>query len=128
MNRDSTKQLDSAQSVGLVKMATDESYSCVDSLTGKAVAVFGVEKYRENRGEVWLVSQTKTAKESLGVYRILKIAIEKCPISRLECIVRFDNASGHKLVSSLGFTAEALQMKKFLSDGSDATLYSYVKD
>lgn len=125
--KDPTRYLTAVEEVGFMKMASDESYSVVDE-NDRAIAVYGVEKYHENRGEVWLVSQTKAPKESLAVFRFLKKAIENCTISRLECIVRFDNASGHKLATSLGFQPEAVRMKKFFSNGSDGTLYSYVKE
>lgn len=112
--------------LSFMKMATDESYACVDS-KNEAVAVFGAHRIHSDRVETWFVSFTKNLTESLSVFRIMKKTIFESPVTRIECAVALDNAQGHKLVQKLGFKKECERLRAYLPNGYDAALYSIVK-
>lgn len=95
----------------------DEVVMCiflVEVWTGRAhvVCIFG-EKVREH---------------SIPVYRNLRKILRAQPYNRLEFDVPVGFELGHRRAMFMGFDLEIPVAKKYLPDGSDASLYAWVRE
>jgi hypothetical protein len=100
-------------------------------IDGELHACMGVDPYWPGRADAWIVLNPKTKHSCVFTVRkeIIKL-LDACPIRRIECSVARDEnfEVSDKWATSLKFKMDHPRLKHFLQDGTDAALYSRIKE
>ena len=95
---------------------------------GQPICCGGVIEQRPDYGILWsFVGSDVTPHDFPALHRLVKIFICDLPFDRLEMHVDFGFRNGHRWAQALGFQCEAPRMRRFLLNGTDATLYARIK-
>lgn len=108
-----------------VLLAAQDSYTC--EVSGVVHAVGGIAKVSEHRGYVWSIIGTDAGPHMLEIYRTALAMVNESQFKRLEMDVVCGFSQGIRFAEMLGFTCEALCMRGYKPDGSDASLFARVK-
>lgn len=96
---------------------------------GVPLVCAGAAEYWEGRAHVWaVVSDRVNVGNFRGVHAQAKAFLDGLPFRRLEAAVECDFDAGHRWVKALGFTLEALRLRKYQVNGDDCALYARVKE
>lgn len=95
--------------------------------SGKIVACAGLADMWQGRAEAWALISEDCKEHFLALHNTVKNFLESCEIKRIEAVVDFSFAEGHRWIRALGFELEALEMKAYRPNGSSASLYARVR-
>ncbi len=104
-----------------------ETYTILDD-DGNPVFIGGIQQYWFNRGEAWVLFGSPKRSDFIKIHKVVQKFLDLSPIKRIEMVVDFDYAEGHRWARTLGFKKEAEEMKCYHVDGRSATLYALVKE
>jgi len=102
------------------------AYTCMTE-DGRILIVAGVTEYWKGRGEAWALFDRESKKDLLLIHRAVRRFLEICPVRRIEATVDVDSETQHRWIKSLGFEMEAPRLRKFTSEGKDASLYVRIR-
>lgn len=111
------------QGVALEKVGG--SYTVMED--SKPVAIGGVLKYWDTRGEAWLLVGKPSTHGFPIIFKKIRNFLKDTPIKRVEMVVAHDWKNGHRWARLLGFKKEADTLASYLPDGRDVSLYSMVR-
>lgn len=95
---------------------------------GRPICCGGVIEQRPDYGILWsFVGSDVTPHDFLTLHRLVKLFICDLPFDRLEMHVDVNFRNGHRWAKTLGFQCEAPRMRRFLLNGTDASLYARIK-
>lgn len=95
---------------------------------GKILATMGIFVYWQGRGEAWAFAAKGMTENFVAVHKAAKNLLDSLPVKRIEGAVRCNFRQGHRWARMLGFKLEASCLHSYFPDGSDCTMYAYVKD
>ena len=95
---------------------------------GRPICCGGVIVQRPYYGFLWsFVGSDVTPHDFFALHRLVKLFICDLPFDRLEMHVDVNFRNGHRWAKTLGFQCEAPRMRRFLLNGTDASLYARIK-
>lgn len=97
-------------------------------VNGEVMLCGGISPMWPGRGYLWTVLSSKIKEHSVATYRGLKLALFEQPYNRIEMDVPVDLEIAHRRARYLGFSLEVGRARKYLADGSDRSLYAWVRE
>lgn len=97
-------------------------------IQGETVAAGGLLEYWEHRAEAWAFFDPNCKEHFLKIHNAAKRFLKIVPMRRIEAVVDFDFAAGHRWVKLLGFELEAPRLRSYNINGRDASLYAKIKE
>lgn len=96
---------------------------------GEVQSCFGITKYWEGRGQVWVVFNRSIKRNYIPTFRAGKRWVYGMldKYRRIEVCVKHDFDLGRRRVELVGFKLECARAEKYLPDGTDCALYSLVR-
>lgn len=79
------------------------------------------------RAEAWAMFAPGNTLSFYTLHKIVRRHLEACPFRRVEATVDLEFENGHRWIRALGFELEAPRLKAYFPDGSDASLYAFLK-
>lgn len=110
----------------ILELENLESYTGVSD--GEVVCCCGVMKCWEGRGFMWTIFSEACKKNFISVFRAAKKAFAESDYNRIEMAVPYEMTFAKRRAEMLGFKMECERARKFLPNGTDATIYAWVRD
>lgn len=97
-------------------------------VNGEVMMCAGIAPLWKSRGYLWVVLSENIKAHSVSVYRGARKWLKVQPYNRIEMDSPVDFELGHRRAEWLGFKLEIPVAKKYLPDGSDASVYAWVRE
>lgn len=94
---------------------------------GRVYFCGGLIKHWPGRYEGWAIFDRNIGQEFIVIHRMVKRYLDMMAFRRIECVVNFEFARGHRWAKALGFEVEASLLKRYFDTGEDAVLYARIK-
>ena len=113
---------------GYADLLENQTKAFTGMADGRVMICAGVYDLWRGRGYLWCVLSEHIKAHSISVYRGARRWLKEQPYRRIEMDVPIDMEIAHKRAEFLGFRLETLRAEKYLPDGSDASIYVFIRE
>lgn len=115
-------------SSGYAKKMEDHSYAFTGFAGNEKLFCVGIVELWPRRGYLWSVLSSKISKYPVSTHRGMISLLKASSFNRVEMDVPVPSGVWHRRAVWLGFEQEIKVARKYFADGSDASIYAWVRD
>lgn len=110
----------------LASLESQDTFTC--KWNEEIMCCVGMSKLWHRRGFLWVLFSEHCKRNFVPLFRAAKKAIQDSDYDRVEMSIPYEMTSAKKRAELLGFKMECERALKFFPNGSDASLYAWVRE
>lgn len=112
--------------LSIIHTLCDDAYTVVILVKDEPVLIGGLSIYWQGRGKLWTLFTTKSKRNFVPVFRLMKKYVDGLDIKRVELDIPYGDDNLKRRAELLGFTKYADRARCFDSFGEDCTLFERI--